>query len=194
MKFTNAIKTTHENIQVEDYFDGRCFECSSTDLTIRSSYVRTLKALGTPREKRIVRIKVNYYVCKECGASFSPKHPDYSPKIEYTPAVIQYALDRYYEGNKSALEIAHVLNRSHQVDVNKDTVGTWVKLHTCDYLKSVEEEDLVEEADLIKAVTIDGTFTSTGKDVIGKKKPAVSLSVTKAKDGTYLLMLSERKT
>ncbi|GAH27438.1 unnamed protein product, partial [marine sediment metagenome] len=47
--------------------------------------------------------------------------------------------------------------------------------------------------ELIKTITIDGTFISTGKDVIGKKKPVVSLSVSKAKNGTYLLTLSEMK-
>ena len=192
MDFTNTNTTSHENIRIEDYFDGYCRECRSTKLTIRSSYKRTVKDLGTPREKRFVCIKINYYECKECGASFSPKHPAYPPKLEYTPAVIHYAMDRYYEGNQSAKKIAHVLKRSHHVEINKDTIATWVKRYTDEYLEAIQEEEGFEDADQIKAVTIDGTYTSTGKDVLGKKKSAASSSGTKEKDGIYLLILSER--
>lgn len=193
MDFKTAIKTTYTDISYKDYFDGVCPTCQSTALTIRSSYTRTIPDLGGPREKRYVRIEVKYFICKDCGARFSPKHPEYPPKLEYTPNIILYALERYYQDNVSAPQIADVLNNSHQVDVPPDTVHTWIKLHSKAYLNSIEKDKSLDEAELIKAVTIDGTYTSTGRDIIGKKKPVVSLSVTREKNGTYLLTLSEKR-
>lgn len=193
MDFKTPIKTTYTDISYKDYFDGECPTCNSTALTIRSSYTRTIPDLGGPREKRYVRIEVKYFICKDCGAQFSPKHPEYPPKLEYTPNIILYALERYYHDNVTAPQIADVLNNSHQVDVPPDTVHTWIKLHSEAYLNSIEKDKSLDEAELIKAVTIDGTYTSTGRDIIGKKKPVVSLSVTKDHDGTYLLTLSEKR-
>lgn len=193
MNFKTNIKTSYTDIPVEEYFDGVCPKCKSKDLTIRSSYKRVIPDLGCPREKRFIRIKINYFVCKECGTIFSPKHPEYPPKVEYTPNIILYALERYYKDNVSVPHIVNVLKNSHQVDVPEDTIYTWIKLHSEAYLNSTERDESLEDAELIKAVTIDGTFTSTGKDVIGKKKPVVLLSVTREKNGTYLLTLSEKR-
>ena len=87
-----------------------------------------------------------------------------------------------------------MLKNSHEVEVPVDTVNSWIKRYSKDYLKSVNREKTLEHPESIKTVTIDGTYTSTGRNVIGKKKPVVSLSLTKQKNGTYLLTLSEMKS
>jgi len=84
-----------------------------------------------------------------------------------------------------------VLKNSHEVDVPMDMVNSWIKLHSNAYLKTINQKKSLEHPESIKTVTLNGTFTSTGRDVIGKKKPVVSLSLTKQKSGTYLLTLSE---
>ncbi len=188
------VKASYHDIPVEEYFDGACPECRSLVLKIRSSYKRVIPDLGAPREKRFLSIKINYFECEKCGHSFSPKHPDFPSKLEYTPSIILYVLERYYRDNISGNKIACVLKNSHNVDVPVDTVNTWIKIHSKAYLISIEKEKTLLSPELIKAITIDGTFTSTGRDVIGKKKPVVSLSVTKEKNGTYLLTLSELRT
>ncbi len=193
MDFKKVVKTTFSYIPVEDYFDGACPECGSKSLIIRSSYKRVIPDLGAPREKRFVRIKINYFKCETCGHSFSPKHPDFPPKLEYTPSIITYALDSYYQFNSSGNKIALELKQKHKVDVPVDTIYTWIKKYSKDYLESINEDKTILNPESIKTITIDGTFISAGKDVIGKKKPVVSLSVSKARNGTYLLTLSEMK-
>jgi hypothetical protein len=193
MNFTTVVSASYRDIDVEEYFDGACPECQSLALRIRSSYVRELPDMGAPREQRFLRIKIHYYECNTCGHSFSPKHPEYPPKLEYSPSIILYALERYHRDNISAKMIADILKDSHQVDVPKDTVNSWIKIHSKAYLKTTKQKKSLHHPESIKTVTLDGTFTSTGRDVIGKKKPVVSLSLTKQKNGTYLLTLSEMR-
>ncbi len=193
MNFTTVVKTTYSDIPVEKYFNGMCPKCGSKALRIRSSYTRVIPDLGAPREKRFIRITIHYFECETCGSSFSPKHPDYPSKVEYSPSIIFYALECYYRDNVSAKKIAYVLKNSHEVEVPIDTINTWIKRYSKDYLKSIENEKILAHPEAIKTVSIDGTFISTGKDVIGKKKPVVLLSVTKQKNGTYSLTLSETK-
>lgn len=193
MNFKTVFKTSYSDIPVEEYFNGTCTKCGSLLLKIRSSYKRVISDLGAPREKRFIRIKINYFECEKCGHSFSPKHPDFPSKLEYTPSIILYVLERYYRDNISGKKIAHVLKNSHNVEVPVDTVNSWIKIYSKEYLNSIEGEKTVENPESIKTVTIDGTYISAGRDVIGKKKPVVSLSVTKAKNGTYLLTLSEMR-
>lgn len=113
---------------MEEYFDGACPECHSLVLKIRSSYKRLLPDIGAPREKRFLRIKINYFECETCGHSFSPKHPDFPSKLEYAPSIIIYALERYFRDNISGKKIADVLKNSHEVEVPVDTINSWTKL------------------------------------------------------------------
>jgi hypothetical protein len=193
MNFKMVVDTSYRDIPVEEYFDGACPKCHSIALKIRSSYKRVLPDLGAPREKRFLRIKINYFECEGCGHKFSPKHPDYPSKLEYSPSIILYALERYHRDNISGKKIADILKNSHEVDVPMDTVNTWIKLHSNAYLKAKNRKKIIPHPESIKTVTLDGTFTSTGRDVIGKKKPVVSLSLTKQRNGTYLLTLSEMR-
>ena len=193
MNFKTVVNTCYHDIPVEEYFNGICPKCRSRALRIRSSYNRTLPDLGAPRKKRFLRIKINYFECESCGHSFSPKHPEYHSKLEYSPSIIHYALERYHRDNISGNKIADVLKNSHEVDVPVDTVNSWIKRHSTAYLKTINQEKSIDHPESIKTITLDGTFTSAGSDVIGKKKPVVSLSLTKQKNGTYLLTLSEMK-
>ena len=193
MNFKTVVNTFYRDIPVKEYFDGMCPECRSIALRIRSSYKRVLPDMGAPREKRFLRIKINYFECEGCGHSFSPKHPKYPSKLEYSSSIILYALERYHRDNISGKKIADVLKNSHEVDVPMDTVNSWIKRYSTEYLNAINRKKTLKHPESIKTVTLDGTFTSTGRDVIGKKKPVVSLSLTKQKSGTYLLTLSEMR-
>ena len=193
MDFNKTVKTSNFDILVESYFDGKCSECGSKSLKIRSSYKRTLQDLGAPREKRMVHLKVNYYECETCGNKFSPKHPEYPGGYIYTSSVITYALDSYYQFNASVPQIALELKKRHHVDIPKDTIYMWIKKLSNEYLPSITHEKILNNPEEIKTITIDGTHVSVGRDVVGKKKRSGLLWVTKQEDGTYLLMWSKKK-
>jgi len=193
MDFEKRVKITYTDIPIEDYFNGNCPKCNSKNLKIRTSRKRRIKELGTPLEKRFICIKVVKYQCNECGNRFSPKHPDFHPNYTYTPSVLLYALERYHQNNISGNEIGYELRNFHNVDVPDDTVYTWIKILSEDYLNSISKTKFIEDPETIKTITIDGTFVSTGKDIVGKKKRVDLLSVTKEKGGTYALMWSERR-
>ena len=88
----------------------------------------------------------------------------------------------------------------HNVDVPVDTIYTWIKRLSDTYAKTLllkEDEPLASNAetsaeqepkkeDTVKTIAVDGTFVTTGVDVIGKKKPVVLLSLTRRPDGTLL--------
>lgn len=187
MKFPAEVRTTYVERAIEAYFDGRCPSCHSTDLKIRSSRIRTVPDLGTPIEKRLVRIKMATFECHTCGATFSPTDPDFPAKFEYSLAIIKYALDCFYKYNTSGTNIARALQDLHQVAVPVDTINSWVKLLSKDYCQARAPQLPPEGTPPIKTCAVDGTFVSVGKEIMGKKKPVDSLSVTKTKNGTYLL-------
>jgi len=88
----------------------------------------------------------------------------------------------------------------HNVDVPVDTIYTWIKRLSDDYAKAMlpkEETPLAsnteasvmqepKQEDRVKTIAVDGTFVTTGVDVIGKKRPVVLLSLTRRPDGTLL--------
>ncbi|TFG24076.1 MAG: hypothetical protein EU532_12895, partial [Promethearchaeota archaeon] len=164
MNFKTVVNTSYRDIPVEEYFDGSCPKCGSLALGIRSSYKRTLLDLGAPQERRFVRLKVNYFECGTCDHPFSPKHPEFPSKLEYSPSIIHYVLERYHRDNISGNKIADVLKKSHEVDVPVDTVYSWIKIHSAEYLKAMEQEKIIDHPESIKTVTLDGTFTSAGSD------------------------------
>ncbi|HME54467.1 MAG TPA: hypothetical protein VKM55_19805 [Candidatus Lokiarchaeia archaeon] len=210
---TPAIK--HVNVPVSVYFDGHCLSCESTDTRIRSSYTREVADLGSPIEQRIADVTMATIECNNCGCTFTPVSREYPLKYEYSLAVITYALARYYHDNASANDIARELATLHGVEVPADTIYTWIKRLSDDYVKAMTDPSpastTTEEQDSgasnpdatlsgdtsdgaasnalhdIKTITIDGTFVTTGVDVVGKKKPAGCLSIAKKKDGTLRL-------
>ncbi len=187
MDFDLKIRTTIRDIPPEAYFDGKCPFCGSFHLIIRSSYIRKIPDLGSPLEKIIVHLKVCLFFCQNCQATFTPEHPLFPPKLEYSRAIIDLSLSRYHYRNDSGERIASDLMEFHQVPVPAATVYSWLKTYSPDFLKAKIDQQ-PEDLSHIKTITVDGTFVNTGSAVIGKKKDVESLSVTKLEDGRYLLM------
>lgn len=188
MKFDKPVKRVIKDIGHEDFFDGKCPFCGSTGLVIRTSRVRELPDLGSTVEKVIVRLAVTTFHCKKCGKIFTPENPLYPPKFEYSYAIIEYSLTRYHYHNVSGNIIARDLALLRNVSVSEATIYSWLKLHSPEFLKSKLDRDQADIPGTIKAITVDGSFVATGKDIIGKKKHVESLSVTKLASGEYLLM------
>jgi hypothetical protein len=119
-----------------------------------------------------------------------------------------YAMVRYYHENASANTIQKGLKMLHNVDVPVDTIYTWIKRLSDDYAKTMRpkgdaplasnaEVPVMQEPkqeDGVKTIAVDGTFVTTGVDVIGKKKPVVLLSLTRRPDGTLLPTSKKPKT
>ncbi|MHA1727959.1 MAG: hypothetical protein ACTSWY_04430 [Promethearchaeota archaeon] len=189
MNFNSEIRTTIRTIPLKDYYSMICPFCDNPNTIIRSSYTRKIQDLGSPFEKIIVHLKVAYIKCPSCKAKFTPEHPSYPPKLEYSRAIVDYALMRYHYENTSGNIISKSLNRGNNVNIPEATIYSWLKEYSPQFLKyqidsSAKNKDLSQ----IKTITVDGSYVSVGKDVIGKKKDVESLSVTKLKDGRYLLM------
>ncbi len=187
MKFDSEIKKTERNIKIKDYFSMKCPFCDSKNIKIRSSRIRKIQDLGSPFEKVTINLKVAYITCSDCKAKFKPEHPSFPPKLEYSKAIVDYALMRYHYENTSGNQISQSLRRVHNVDVPEATVYTWLKEYSPEFLK-VRIENKKLDVSQIKTITVDGTYVSAGKDIIGKKKDVESLSVTKLDDGRFLLM------
>ena len=188
MDFGIPVRTTYKDIRSDDYFEGQCPFCDSKRLDIRTSRIREVLDLGSTSEKVMVRLDVVTFHCKKCDRLFTPEHPLYPPKYEYSQAIIEYALTRFHYHNASGKVIAWDLTTLHQVPVSEATVYSWLKKHSPEFLqvKLAQQPDRLPEH--IKAITVDGTYVNLGKEVIGKKKHVESFSVTKLKDGRYLLM------
>jgi len=188
MDFSLPVHTTYKDIRSDDYFSGQCPLCGSTRLTIRTSRIRELLDLGSTSEKVIVRLDVVTFRCKKCTGQFTPEHPLYPPKYEYSRAIIEYALTRFHYHNASGKVIARDLTVLHNVPVSEATVYSWLKRHSPAFLKVKLANQPAQVPKHIKAITIDGSYVDLGKEIIGKKKHAESFSVTKLEDGRYLLM------
>jgi hypothetical protein len=210
MDFITTPVTKHVKVDITAYFDGHCFSCGSYDTAIRSSYTREVTDLGSPIERRIIDLKVALIECNSCGFTFTPVSREYPAKYEYSLAVITYALARYFRDNASANEVARELATLHGVDVPADTIYTWNRQLSEDFASAMtspapvatvgeeagqasstpdpassgEASDGKQGSGLggITTISVDGTFVTTGVDVVGKKKRAGSSSATKKKD------------
>jgi transposase len=187
MKFDYPVETNYKIISLEDYFDEQCVFCDSMAIFRRSSRVREIPDLGSMKEKVIVKLTVVRIECKKCKSAFTPEHPRYPPKYEYSRAIIEYALARSFYHNASVNEIVRDLKLLHQVEIPKKTVYGWMTKLGPTFTKTRLEEQPDFLPEHIKSITVDGTFVNHGKKVIGKKKAVKSLSVTKLVDGRYLL-------
>jgi len=188
MKFDKPVITTCKSFPLEEYFDGNCSFCGSQELVVRSSRTREVPDLGTLREKVIARISVATLECKDCNMTFSPEHPLYPPKYEYSQAIIEHALGRSHYSNATGNEIARDLALLHQVQVSPKTIYGWFTKHGAAFTKAKLDASPQALPDHIKSITIDGSYVNLGKKLIGKKKAVDSLSVTRLADGRYLLM------
>ena len=188
MEFGIPVRTTYKDISADEYFDGKCLFCASTRLKIRTSRIRQVPDLGSPSEKVIARLDVVTYHCQGCDREFTPEHPLYPPKFEYSRAIIEAALIRYHYQNASGKAIVRDLALVHHVQVSEATVYSWLKEHSPEFLKAKLAEQPEKLPNNIKAITIDGSYVNLGKEIIGKKKDVESFSVTKLEDGRFLLM------
>lgn len=188
MQFENDVVTTIKDVNPLDSFDGKCPFCESENLTIRSSRKRIVPDLGTTVEKVIAKIKEPRMKCSKCKEEFVVHHPFYPPKYEYSRAIVEYALNHFHYMNTSGKDISLTLSRLHQVDVPEDTISTWLHKLSPAFLKSKLDTSPESTFKHIKTISIDGSHITTGKATIGKKKHVDSLSVTKLKNGDYLLM------
>lgn len=188
MEFNKHLRKTTKEILLKEFYNGICPFCDSDQTIIRTSRTRSIQEMGTTLERITIKIPVCYIECKACGEKFTPEHPLYPPKYEYSQAVIEYALFRYHYQNTSGNQIAKDLRLLHHVEVKEATVYSWLKNLSPDFAKAKINQNPDNIPGSIKTITVDGTYFSTGKDIIGKKKDVESLSVTKLKDGRYLLM------
>lgn len=198
--FDIHVKMVRQDVPVSAHFNGQCLQCKSMDTKIRSSYTREVTDLGTPIEQRIARVTMATIECNACGCTFTPVPREYPLKYEYSLAVITWAMARYYHENASANTIQKGLKMLHNVDVPVDTIYTWIKRLSDEYAKTMLPEKNAplasnteppakqepRQEDNVKTIAVDGTFVTTGVDVIGKKKPVVLLSLTRRPDGTLL--------
>lgn len=187
MKFDRKNKVTVKEIDNCQLNDRKCHNCNSKKVIIRSSYIREIQDMGSPSEQILIKLKMNNFLCKECGFKYTPEHPDFPSKFEYSQSIIEYCLIRNHYNNISGNEISRDLKVLHNVTVPEATVYTWLKLYTPEFLKARITEDKNTIPPNIKSITVDGTYFDTTEDIIGKKKDVESLSVTKLKDSRCLL-------
>jgi transposase len=188
MEFDNEMKTTIKTIAIQDYFERACPLCPSKELVIKDSRVRIIPDLGSLLEKVVIHLEVKTYQCKACKAIFTPEHPFFPPKYEYSKAIIEYALFHYHYRNTSGNVIAQDLRLFHQVDVPEATVYSWLKAHSPQFVKARLKNNEEALPESIKVVSLDGSYVSVAKELIGKKKGVESFSVTQLDDGRFLLM------
>jgi hypothetical protein len=191
MDFSRPRRTTRRQIEPRDYCDGTCPKCASKDTYIRTSHVREIPDLGSTVEEVLAVLRSATFVCRRCGSTFTPEHPLYPPKFEYSLAVVEHALTRFHYHNSSCFEIRRDLKVLHGVDVPEGTIDSWLKFQSPEFLKAKINANHAPIPPNVEYATIDGTFVSTGPDVIGKKKRVDWLSVTQLASGAFLLTWPE---
>jgi len=191
MDFSRPRKMVRKAIEPGEYCDGTCPKCGSTDTYIRTSHVREIPDMGSTREQVTAALRVPTYSCHTCGEVFTPEHPLYPPKFEYSLAVVEHALTRFHYHNSSSFEIARDLDVLHGVKVPEATVDSWLKFHSAEFLKAKIDTGQAPIPPNVEYATIDGTFVTTGPDVVGKKRPVDWLSVTQLASGAFLLTWPE---
>jgi transcription elongation factor Elf1 len=191
MDFSRPRKKVRKVIEPSEYCDGTCPRCGSKDTYTRTSHVREIPDMGSTREEVTAALRAATLACSACGAMFTPEHPLYPPKFEYSLAVVEYALTRFHYHNSSSFEIARDLWVLHGVKVPEATVDSWLKFHSAEFLKAKIDSGQAGIPPNVEFATVDGTFFSTGPDVVGKKRPVDWLSVTQLASGAFLLTWPE---
>ena len=113
MKFDRDRRTELRTVGISDYFDHKCSFCDSKRLLVRTSRYREIIDLGTALVKVMTQLEVVTFKCKDCKVEFTPQHPDFPTKYEYSLDVIEHALLRYHYQNASGLQIATDLQLLH---------------------------------------------------------------------------------
>ncbi|MHA1168037.1 MAG: hypothetical protein ACTSP4_03185 [Candidatus Hodarchaeales archaeon] len=136
MKFDKPIRYVFKDIDHKDFFTGKYPFCSSTDLVVRTSLVCELPDLGFFVKKVTVRLRITTFRYKECNKTFTPEHPLYPPRFEFSHDIIEYSLSHYHYHNVFGNVIARDLVLLHNISVLEATVYSWLKQHSSDFLKA----------------------------------------------------------
>jgi hypothetical protein len=187
--FFQPVREVTISEKFSSYYNGVCPFCGSKNYTIEDVRHRYLQDMGGPTRKVTVDLEVKTIRCLEptCGMVFTPEHPYYPPFLHYSIDVVQFALMQAHNFTRSAEDIADQLLTNHNVTVDPKTIQSWINTYSEQYFQTyfiAKPETALQD---FKALTIDGTYFTSGKDVIGKKKAVESLSVTKLADGVFLV-------
>lgn len=187
MDFSKCVRKEIVKISAREYAPKACPSCKSHKIIIRTSHVRTIPELGNIDTRRIVKLHMATFKCQECGAKYTPKHPDYPDKYEYSRRIIQTALSLHFKKNISGNKVADQLAEYYNVQIPPKTIYSWINGLTERFMKSEFKSAPERALKAYKALTIDGTGFSLGNHELGKKKDVHSLSTVKLSDGIYLL-------
>ena len=187
MDFTKRIKKEIVKISAKDYATETCPFCSSDEIIIRTSYKRSIPELGNIDTRRVVELHIATFKCENCGCKYTPQHPDYPKKYEYSRRIIQTALSLHFKKNLSGNKIAAHLAEYFNVQIPPKTIYSWINALTEEFMKSEFEAEPEKALEAYKALTIDGTGFSLGNQLLGKKKDVQLSSAVKLSNGIYLL-------
>jgi predicted RNA-binding Zn-ribbon protein involved in translation (DUF1610 family) len=187
MDFSKCVEKEIVKISAKEYAPNACPFCGSNAIKIRTSHKREISELGNIDTRKLVELHVATFKCEDCGCKYTPQHPDYPKKYEYSRRVIQTTLSMHFKKNLSGNKIAAQLAEYYNVQVPPKTIYSWINDLTEDFMKSEFKNEPFKALEAYKSLTIDGTGFSLGTDVIGKKNDVQSSSAVKLSDGIYLL-------
>jgi hypothetical protein len=189
MDFQRKTSTTVLKVCFSDYYSGECLFCGGKLYKIVDSWLKKVAQLGGPAWKVNVEIEMKTILClnPECEMKFTPEHPNYPKGFHYSLDVIEKALNQAHHFTRSAQDIAFLLKEDHNVEVSSKAVQGWINAFSEEFFQAYFSKHPDTAVDDFRAITIDGTWFSQGKALIGKKKAVQSLSVTKLQGGHYLL-------
>ena len=187
MDFSKRVKNEIVKISAREYAPKMCPFCGSNNTIIRTSHKRSIPELGNIHTRSVVELQVATFKCEKCGCKYTPQHPDYPKKYEYSRRIIQTALSMHFKKNLSGNKIAAHLAEYFNVQVPPKTIYSWINDLTEDFMKNEFKNEPIKALEAYKSLTIDGTGFSLGTDVIGKKNDVQSSSAVKLSDGIFLL-------
>lgn len=171
----------------ESYSKGDCPFCGCKIYTILETRHRDLQDMGGPTREVHVDLEVKTLKCTACQMVYTPEHPYYPPYFQVSIDVVQFALTQAHRFQRSAEQIAEQLLVNHNVSISAKTIQGWINTYSEQYFQTYFQKKPKVAVQDFKAITLDGTYFNSGKDIIGKKKAVESLSVTKLKDNVYLV-------
>lgn len=187
MDFNNHVKKEVVKISADKYAPEACPFCGSEKISKRSSRKRRIPEIGNLNTEVIVELEVVLFKCEDCGMVYTPEHPDYPKKFEYSKRIIQTTLSMHFRKNLSGNKIADFLAEYCRVLIPPKTIYSWINNLTEDFMKSEFKTEPERALDAYKALTIDGTHFNLGKKLLGKKKDVQLSSIVKLSKEIYLL-------
>lgn len=189
MDFNRTSKTIVIPEKFIDYYSGMCPFCGCKNYKIIDTWKHSVSELGGPKRKIMVDIESKRIKClnSKCGIEFTPEHPNYPKGFEFSLDVIEQSLNKAHQFNISAEQIAFDLEINNSVTVHPKTIQSWINLYSEEYFTAYFKRDPEQAKKAFKSITIDGTYFTAGKKIIGKKKDVQLSSVIRLPDGSFLL-------